>query len=92
MPLVFVTCFVLGAAALAVWVDRRFPKLAPESLGLQMGVAAVAFVWLQLPVSDASQLRLLLSLFAIGVLPALTTAFLAGMWLVRSLRGAMSLR
>jgi hypothetical protein len=92
MPLVFVTCFVVGAAVLAVWVDRRFPKLAPESLGVQMGVAAVAFVWLQLPVAHGSQLWLLLSLFAFGVLPALTTAFLAGMWLLRSLRTALSLR
>lgn len=92
MPLVFVTCFVLGAAVLALWVDRRFPKLAPESLGVQMGVAAVAFVWLQLPVAQGSQLRLLLSLFAFGMLPALTTAFLAFMWLMRSLRTALSMR
>jgi hypothetical protein len=92
MPLVFVTCFVVGAAVLAAWIDRRFPKLAPESLGVQMVVAAVAFAWLQLPVAQGSELRLMLSLFAFGTLPALTTAFLAGMWLLRSLRTTLSLR
>ena len=92
MQLVFVTCLVVGAAVLAAWINGRFPKLAPQSLGLQMGVAAVAFVWLQLPVMQGSELRLLLSLFAFGTLPALTTAFLAAMWLLRSLRTTLSLR
>ena len=92
MPLVFVMCFVVGTAVLAAWIDQRFPRLAPQSLGIQMLVAGVAFLWLQLPVDRSSQLRLMLSLFAFGVLPALTMAFLATMWLLRSLRTAISLR
>lgn len=89
MGAVFLIGFVAGAAALAVWVDVRLPRLAPRSPAMQMAVAGAAFVWLRLPVDSSSMTRLLLTLFA-GLLPAFVTAFLAAIWLLRSLRATLS--
>jgi len=42
---VFVVCYVVGAAALAIWIDLRFPGLRPSGwlrLGLAIGAAMAA--------------------------------------------------
>ena len=75
---VFLVALVLGAGALALWVDARFPRLAPEgfrSRSIAAGVAALLVFGLPVAPSAAGMLVLLL--------PALVFAFLTAVWLLR---------
>jgi hypothetical protein len=88
-PAIFTVALVLAAAALAVWTDVRFPRLEPSSITARLvnaGIASLALVLIPFP-SEAGMLLLLavLGLF----LPALGYAFLTGLWLLRSLQGAL---
>jgi hypothetical protein len=89
----FVVASVGGAAALALWVDVRFPALAPESLTARLlalvvaGLAADAGSRLFAGVLAVESVGAGRGLAALGVLlPGLTVAFLAGLWLLRSLQ------
>ena len=89
----FVLAVVAGAALLALWLDVRFPSLAPTRLAARLlallaaclaaDVASRAFV-LVVEGSVAAPARELLALAVL--LPGLTLAFLAGLWLLRSLQ------
>jgi hypothetical protein len=84
----FTSIFVVGAGLLALWIDVRFPGLAPESFFRRMllaGCAALAFE--AAPVLRGSALSVYAGVFAI-ILPLLVTVFLAALWLLRSLRDA----
>ena len=76
----FLAALVAGAAALALWVDVRFPRLAPSGLTRRVafslaGTFLVTLVPLQPTVASL-----------IGVfLPALCFAFLTALWLLRVL-------
>ena len=90
---VFVLAVVAGAALLAVWVDVRFPSLAPASLSGRMLALAVACLAadagsrLFAALLTAAPVEAGRGLVALGVLlPGLTVAFLAGLWLLRSLQ------
>ena len=75
---VFVPALVLGAGVLALWVDARFPGLAPSGLrsrSIAAGVAALLVAALPIAPSAAGMLVLLL--------PALVFAFLTAVWLLR---------
>ena len=83
-----VSVFLISAGLLALWIDTRFPKLAPQSFGRRILVAACAFVALQAaPVLHGSPAAVYATLFAI-MLPILTCASLAAVWMLRSLRDA----
>ena len=88
---VFLVALVAGAGALALWVDVRFPQLAPQGLQGRAIAAAFAFVAVSAaPVSavgGVAAVAVLLGFF----LPVLCFALLASLWLLRSLadqRGA----
>ena len=97
----FITCLLVGAAAIALWTDVRLPRLAPKGLA---GVtrhflgALVALVVLTPLGAEAvagettSAVRNLLSLFAVA-LPALVYSMLVTLWLLRvaqqALRGGL---
>ena len=84
----FLPVLVVGAGLLAVWVDVRHPKLAPESLSKRMLAAAAALLALQaVPVLHGSAAAIYATVFAL-VLPALISTFLAAVWLLRALRDA----
>jgi hypothetical protein len=85
----FLLLFVLGAAAIAVWVALRLPKLAPTSLkGGTVHLVATLVVGAVLgPAVHAvpglpSELSVLTALFLLA-LPAITYMLLVGMWLVQ---------
>jgi hypothetical protein len=83
-----IATFVVGAALLALWCFSRWPGLAPTRLasamlhaifafaGLQVGLAALGYVD-SLP-QNAVPVAALLS-----IVPVLTYAFLAGLWVLR---------
>lgn len=87
--------FAVGAAALALWVDVRFPKLGPPSLplGFAFHVAAVLLVCRVLvpsgvaATSGTSPALTLIGLFAIA-LPGLVYVFLVGVWTLKLVQGA----
>jgi hypothetical protein len=82
------SAFVVGAGFLALWIDARHPKLAPESFSKRMIAAISAMIVLQLaPVFNGSRPALYATLFAI-LLPVLVSSFLTAVWLLRALRDA----
>jgi hypothetical protein len=83
---VFELVFFTAAAVLALWIDARFPQLAPRSFSTRVLIGIVATFALPLvPVDVSSRRGLMLSFFG-GVLPALVFAFLTGLWLLRAIR------
>jgi hypothetical protein len=79
----FVLLLAGGAALLALWVDRRFPSLAPDALQRLFVHAAVALVLLQLiPDSGGSVAFAFVVVFA-AALPAFVYCFLVAVWFVR---------
>lgn len=84
----FVLALVVAAGLLALWIDVRHPKLAPQSLKSRVLAAAGALLLLELvPVLHGSVAQLYTSVFAI-LLPALITTFLSAVWLMRAVRDA----
>jgi uncharacterized membrane protein YbhN (UPF0104 family) len=80
--------FTLGAAALALWSFVRWPGAAPATVKGAMLRVAIAFVLLQvgsavldIGVDAVPSLAVLVVIGA--VVPALTYAFLASIWLMK---------
>lgn len=98
-PATFALAVAVGAAVLALWLDTRFPALAPEGLPRRLLALGVGCVVMQgAPTLFAGVLGTglqptLRSLAALGVLlPALTIGFLTAVWLLRSLQGLGAMR
>jgi hypothetical protein len=78
----------LGGAAIAIWIEVRFPKLSPEGLGWAMGhvMLAVGFAQLVVPnllsLLTGSYTLMLVGLMAVAF-PALTYCLLAGLWMFK---------
>jgi hypothetical protein len=92
----FLVVLTLGAGLLALWINFRFPKLAPEGIWtafVHVGAAILAGQVL-LPIlthalPDLSPVaQALLITFALG-LPALVYALLASIWVIRIAQGAL---
>jgi len=79
---------MIGAGLLALWVDARFPSLAPASLSRRVFALIVAGVVLQAtPVFGGSTPALYATVFGI-LLPSFVAVFLAAVWLMRAARDA----
>jgi hypothetical protein len=96
---VFVVSVAAGAALLALWVEARYPSLAPKGLVprfaalgvgcVVMQLGALGFEWmLALPLAPTTASLLALS----ALLPAMTFGFVTAVWLLRSLQGLGTLR
>jgi hypothetical protein len=84
-----VLVLALGAALLALWIDVRFPRLAPQDfrtaalhvlaalLTVQLLLASGATHW-----GSASPAAMVASMMTVS-LPALTYEFLAALWLIK---------
>jgi hypothetical protein len=96
---VFVVSVAAGAALLALWLELRYPSLAPEGLIRRLVAVGVGCVVMQLGVVGfertlalplGSTTAALLALAAL--LPAITFGFVTAVWLLRSLQGLGTLR
>jgi hypothetical protein len=88
---VFEVGFMLGAAAVAIWIDARFPQLAPASLGTRLVALLLSGLIVAVaPVLAASPAEILASLFGL-IFPAFVFSFLSALWLLRGLRDAHGL-
>jgi hypothetical protein len=80
--------FLVGAGLLALWIDTRFPKLAPKSFTKRMLAAGcLLLVFGAVPVFGGSPAAIYATLFAV-MLPLLVSSLLAAVWLLRALRDA----
>ncbi len=89
----------VGAALLALWIELRFPSLAPESLVRRFVAVGIGCLVLQggaLGFERALTLPLastVTSLVALAVLlSAMTFGFVTAVWLLRSLQGLGAMR
>jgi hypothetical protein len=88
----FAVALAVGAAVLACWLDVRLERARPASFTVRIGHAVAAYVVLRattvvshgLVGSGASASKLFAVVFVV-VLPGLVYAFLAGLWLMRTL-------
>lgn len=88
----FIGPLTIGAALLAFWLDCRFDKRRPASAVRRFVHAGIAFAVLQISTGVASHLaggdapaaRRLIAVFFL-VLPGFVYAFLASVWLLRTL-------
>ena len=92
---VFGIFFVLGAAAIALWISVRFPKLKPERLAIIMIHLVFAMVLAQLlpfglllPVSASAAIQLMAGILTVA-LPVLVYTLLVAIWLLRVVQGAL---
>ena len=84
----FLPALVVGAGALALWIDARHPTLAPDSLVKRLLAAGCALMALQLvPVYHGSAVAVYATVFGI-VLPVLVTSLLAAVWLMKAVQEA----
>jgi hypothetical protein len=86
----------VGAGAIALWIDARFPRLAPQDLGravlhvaisLAAGYATGPAVQ-ALSASDDPRIALL-GVFAVGF-PAIVYCLLAAVWVIKLVQRMMS--
>ena len=93
----FAATFVLSAGVLAVWIDHRFPRLAPQELRpalLHLFIASLANQLLDAPLarliagSSLPQSRVVATVGV--VLPLVVYAALAGLWTLRLAQRALS--
>ncbi|MBD0328509.1 MAG: hypothetical protein ICV64_00165 [Thermoleophilia bacterium] len=83
---VLIVSFAVGTAALALWVNARFPRIAPGTFRgcilhvcLAMAVCQVATLLLRTATSDHATF---VALFTV-VVPVLVYSFLSAVWLIR---------
>ena len=79
----------LGAGAIALWIDVRFPRLSPQEMAKAVlhVAASIAVVYASSPamqmLSSSDDARIvLLGVFAIGF-PSVVYCLLAGIWLIK---------
>jgi hypothetical protein len=86
----FVTVLIgLGAGAIALWVDTRFPRLGPHELtkAVLHVVASLAVVYATGPAMQALTASddprvVLLGVFGLGF-PSIVYCLLAGLWVIK---------
>jgi len=85
---VFVVCYVVGAAALAIWIDLRFPGLRPSGwlrLGLAIGAAMAADELCRLFLHTDPRI---IGIMCVGF-PTVAATMLVCLWALRAIRAAM---
>jgi len=89
----FAIALGIGAALLAFWVQYRFPKLAPQTLGWAIFHLCIAGVVAQFTKAVFGSVELqplgMMALVFVLALPTLVYAFVSGMWLIRVAQGAL---
>ena len=87
----FVLALAAGAGLLALWTHVRFPDLAPERLGRTLLHTAAALLLLRLLPLGLESVNVYVAVFAV-VLPALTYALLAMLWMLKQAQTALGMQ
>ena len=88
MIALFIVSYVIGAAALAFWLDIRFPQLRPTSWVRIGGATAVVMGIDQLCTYSLEFGPRLVGVVGV-ILPSLALSCLVSIWLLRMMRAAM---
>jgi hypothetical protein len=90
------TAFLLGAAGLALWLDTRLGDRCPRSPGRVVLHAAVAWVVVRIAgefatdlIDPGSRVRTA-TVLTLVILPGWIYAFLASIWSMKLIRGALA--
>lgn len=91
----FLIALTVGAGMIALWINFRFPKLAPESIrravvhvGAALLVGQIGLPVLHSFIADVNPMvRALLTIFVLG-LPTLVYGMLSSIWVIRIAQGA----
>jgi hypothetical protein len=92
-PQLFVLVLAVGAGALAVWTDVRFPKLGPQSMTGVLVNTLAAMIALKVvagnigPLTSGPPATALAAVLGVA-LPGLLYAFISGIWAIRLFQGA----
>jgi hypothetical protein len=89
----FAIAFLFGAAGVALWLDNRFPGIAPPDLARALLRTIIVIAASQLlfpPVWEAALARspVLVALFSVAF-PCLTLVLLCAIWSIRQLQEKM---
>jgi hypothetical protein len=89
---VFTMAFFVGTASIALWIDTRAPRLAPNRITWRavcvvVTVSSFAFV----PIVTDSYAAMYASVFGV-LMPLLTAMWLSALWLFRSAADALASR
>jgi hypothetical protein len=92
-PEIFEIAFLFGTGAIALWIDARFPSLAPADLRralIRTGAALVGSQVLFMPAFNSVVARgdVLLAIFALAF-PCLGCVLLSTIWSIRQLQASM---
>jgi hypothetical protein len=92
-PQIFEIAFLFGTAAVALWVDARFPHLAPSDLRralIRTGIALVGSQALFVPAFNVAVAHdeVLLGIFAMAF-PCLGLVLLSTIWSIRLLQASL---
>jgi hypothetical protein len=92
-PQIFVLVLAVGAGALAVWTDVRFPKLGPGTMGGVLLHSLAAMIALRVVAGNIGGLTsgpvpaAIAAVLGIA-LPGLLYAFISGIWAIKLFQGA----
>ena len=93
----FIIAMALGAGAIALWINARWPGLAPEGMwkvvihvgvAMLIGMAVVPAIDQLVSGSVSPLVRAILITFVVG-LPALIYSLLTSIWVIVMAQGAM---
>lgn len=90
---VFGVLFLLGSAAIALWLDVRFPEIAPPDLRRALLRTLIVIALSQVLFPPAWEVALarspaLVAIFSVAF-PCLTLVFLCTIWSIRKLQAMM---
>jgi hypothetical protein len=96
----FLVALALGAGAIALWINNRFPGLAPGrmvvafihvGIAMVIGMALVPAIDAVVEASVSPLMRAIVITFLVG-LPALIYALLTSIWIIVIAQSAMKMR
>ena len=96
----FLVALALGAGAIALWINNRFPGIAPGRIPIVMvhvgvamviGIAVIPAIDAFVQASLSPLMRAIVITFVVG-LPALVYALLTSIWIILIAQGAMRMR
>jgi hypothetical protein len=96
----FLVALALGAGAIALWINNRFPGLAPGrmvvafihvGIAMVIGMALVPAIDAFVEASVSPLMRAIVITFLVG-LPALVYALLTSIWIIFIAQSAMKMR
>jgi hypothetical protein len=83
----FTMVLACGAALLALWLDARFPALAPHGLNRLFAHTAVALLLMQIVPGAGGSIAFAFAVVFAVALPVFVYGFLVAIWGVRLLQG-----